>query len=148
MIMSASNSLFFSIIMPTYERPKQIGRCLQALMQLDYPRDRFEAIVVDDGTKTPLDNVLSTFVGQLNLLLLGQKNAALAAARNTGARHAKGDVLVFIDDDWAPVPDYLTRLARRFAVTPHCAIGGRTINALTSNLYATASQIMPIPPDA
>lgn len=140
--MNESRQPLFSVIIPTYNRPERLAACLQALAQSDYPRDRFEVIVVDDGGPQSLDSVVANFKKQFDLKLLHQKNAGPAAARNTGARHAKGDFLVFIDDDCSPAPDYLRRLAARFAMTPDYAIGGRTINVLPANLYSTASQLL------
>jgi cellulose synthase/poly-beta-1,6-N-acetylglucosamine synthase-like glycosyltransferase len=55
---------------------------------------------------------------------------------------ARGEYLAFTDDDCCPAPDWLSRLAARFALTPDRAIGGRTINALPANLYSTASQML------
>lgn len=132
----------FSLIIPTYNRSQQLAACLQSLARLDYPRNRFEVIAVDDGSPQPLEAVAAKFKDQLCLTLLRQKNAGPAAARNAGAAHAKGDYLVFIDDDCKPAPDYLQRLAERLAKTPVCAIGGRTINALSHNPYSTASQLL------
>jgi glycosyltransferase involved in cell wall biosynthesis len=48
----------FFIVVPTYDRPKQLAACLQALGRLDYARESFEVIVVDDGSKTPGEAVL------------------------------------------------------------------------------------------
>jgi GT2 family glycosyltransferase len=133
---------FFSIIIPTYARPGQLATCLQALTCLDYPRYRFEAIVVDDGSENPLKDVVEPFRHQLNVILLSQPNAGPATARNTGASQARGKFLAFTDDDCSPVPDWLKTLAKRFAATPDCAIGGRTLNSLRDNPFSTASQIL------
>lgn len=133
---------FFSIIIPTYNRPERLFICLQSLARLDYPRDRFEVIVVDDGSEMSLENVVETFKEQLDLTLLSQPNAGPATARNAGAKLAKGEFLAFTDDDCTPAPDWLQALAARFAAAPEGAIGGRTVNALSDNLYSTASQIL------
>jgi glycosyltransferase involved in cell wall biosynthesis len=132
---------FFSIVIPTYNRPQSLQSCLQALTQLDYPRDRFEVIVVDDGSSTPLDQGISQFQAQLDLNLIKQQNAGPASARNTGAAKAKGQFLAFTDDDCAPTPDWLRAFARQFTKTPSCLVGGKTINALPNNLYSTAHQL-------
>jgi glycosyltransferase involved in cell wall biosynthesis len=133
---------FFSIIIPTYGRPRKLATCLQSLTRLDYPRDRFGVIVVDDGSETPLESVIAPFRKQLDLMLLMQANSGPAAARNTGAAHAKGEFLAFTDDDCTPASDWLQTLAVRLAGMPDCAIGGRTVNALPDNLYSTASQML------
>jgi len=57
--MKVSLSPFFSVIIPTYQRPLQLATCLQALAKLDYPRERFEVIVVDDGSELPFNYVLA-----------------------------------------------------------------------------------------
>lgn len=133
---------FFSIVIPTYNRPDQLTVCLRACSHLDYPRDRFEVIVVDDGGVTLLEEVVNRFHSLLTLKLLRQENAGPATARNTGARAAKGELLVFTDDDCAPARDWLEVLAAKFKAWPDCAIGGDTRNALTQNLYSMASQLL------
>ena len=57
----------FSIVIPTYSRPGQLRECLLALSALEYPRDRLEVIVVDDGRQTPLDAVVAPFRDDLTL---------------------------------------------------------------------------------
>jgi len=132
----------FSIVIPTYSRPKQLADCLQSIARLDYPRDRFEVIVVDDGSPMPPEDVVDSFRDGLDATLLTHPHAGPAAARNTGAARAKGEFLVFTDDDCTPAPDWLQALAARFARVPDHAIGGRTLNALPDNPYSTASHLL------
>jgi len=131
---------FFSIIIPTYNRLEKLADCLKSVSYLDYPRNRFEVIVIDDGSNASLRPVVACFFDQLNITLLTQANAGPASARNTGARKAMGEFLVFMDDDCTPFPDWLRKLANRFAEIRDHAIGGRTLNALPENPYSTASQ--------
>lgn len=133
---------FMSIVIPTYNRPDQLAICLRACSRLDYPRDRFEVIVIDDGGVTPLDDVVNRFHGLLSLKLLRQENAGPATARNRGAVEAGGEFIAFTDDDCAPAPDWLEALAAQFVASPDCAVGGETANVLTQNLYSTASQLL------
>ncbi|MGH8007293.1 MAG: glycosyltransferase [Candidatus Binatia bacterium] len=132
----------FSIIIPTYARPQQLAACLHSLARLDYPRERFEVIVVDDGSESPPEAVVDSCRDQLDVALIRQPHAGPATARNTGVARAKGELLAFTDDDCAPAPDWLQTLAARFAHTPDRVIGGRTLNALSDNLYSTASQTL------
>jgi len=133
---------FFSVIIPTYARPKQLAVCLEALARLNYPRDRFEVIVVDDGSEAPPEPVVKLFRERLSLTLLAQPNSGPACARNTGAWQAKGEFLAFIDDDCAPAAGWLESLAARLTGTRNTIVGGRTINALPHNLFAATSQLM------
>lgn len=131
---------FFSIVIPTYNRPERLASCLQAIARLDYPGDRFEVIVVDDGSKIPLDSVVEPLKDKIDLKLLRQENAGPAAARNRGAAEARGEFLAFTDDDCQPTTDWLTQFAASFASSPQAMLGGRTINALADNAFSTASQ--------
>lgn len=130
----------FSIVIPTYNRPTQLRACLASLTRLTYPRDRFEVVVVDDGSRVSLEPVVAPFRDALDLRLITQPNGGPAAARNTGAGYARGTFLAFTDDDCAPAPDWLDALATRFAEDADCLIGGRTVNALVDNPFASASQ--------
>lgn len=132
----------FSIIIPTYRRPEALRACVQALSTLDYPRDGFEVIIVDDGGAIPLQPLLDPIAGDLRMKVVWQANAGPAAARNFGASHANGDILVFTDDDCAPASHWLQAFASQFAMTDRALVGGRTINALHRNPYASASQLI------
>ncbi len=132
----------FSIIIPTYDRPRQLASCLYSLARLDYPRDRFEVIVVEDGSRIPLESVTAPLRDRINVKVFAQRHAGPATARNTGAAQARGEFLAFTDDDCEPAPDWLKKMAVHFSTSPDCVIGGRTLNALPHNPYSTASQIL------
>jgi len=133
---------YCSVIVPTYRRPAKLTECLAALACLDYPRDCFEVIVVNDGGNSPLAPLINAFVDRLDITLLIQANAGPAAARNTGVAQARGELLVFTDDDCKPEASWLRHFAERFASNPDRAFGGLTINALRNNPYSIASQLV------
>ncbi len=133
---------FFSVVVPTYNRPDRLMSCLAALAEQDYPRDRIEVVVVDDGSATPIDDIVRSFESRLEVTLLRQQNAGPAAARNAGAQRAKGPWLAFTDDDCMPSPDWLSGFAARLAQSPDAMVGGRSLNALPHNVYSTASQVL------
>jgi GT2 family glycosyltransferase len=128
----------FSIVVPTYRRLERLAVCLRSLETLDYPRDRFEVIVVDDGGNLPLPSLQAP----IDVVLLTQPHAGPATARNTGAARARGTYLAFTDDDCRPDPAWLQAMAARVAQAPDHAIGGRTINALPHNPFSTATQLL------
>ncbi|HMF54808.1 MAG TPA: glycosyltransferase [Pyrinomonadaceae bacterium] len=130
---------FFSIIVPTYERPAQLEICLRALARLDYPLERFEVLIVDDGSANPPGDIVERFRGLLDVRLFSQKNTGPAGARNFGATHARGQFLAFTDDDCEPDAGWLRGFASHLAVTPDRIIGGRTLNALQHNPYSQTS---------
>ena len=132
---------FFSIVVPTYDREEKLACCLKALAGLAYPQDRFEVIVVNDGGTVPR-TVPSSLDRDLEVKLIHQEHRGSAAARNTGAAQARGDLLAFTDDDCEPDPHWLTAMARSLSAWPDNLIGGRTLNALPRNTYSTASQLL------
>jgi glycosyltransferase involved in cell wall biosynthesis len=133
----------FSVIIPTRDRPRELAVCLESLAQQDYPRDRFEVIVVDDASRLPLAATIAAFHDRLNLTVLNQpRSSGPGVARNCGAACAKGEFLAFTDDDCSPAPDWLQQLGARFISMPGHLIGGRVINALTENPYSTASHVI------
>jgi GT2 family glycosyltransferase len=79
---------------------------------------------------------------QLNLTLIPQANAGPATARNTGAKQAQGKFLAFIDDDCTPANNWLQVLETYLIAHANDLIGGCIINALSENIYATASQAL------
>lgn len=132
----------FSIIIPTYNRPEKLKTCLDSLLNLDYPPDNFEIIIVDDGSNQPLDTLIKPYQNQLNLTLIRQENAGPAKARNTGANRAKGEYLAFTDDDCTLDSKWLQSLEKGCLETPNALLGGKIINALPDNPYSTASQVL------
>ncbi|MEE8575423.1 MAG: glycosyltransferase, partial [Thermodesulfobacteriota bacterium] len=133
---------FFSIIIATYNRPEELSICLKAMEGINYPRTRYEVIVIDDGGKFTLDSTVEPFRNSLKLTLLRQENTGCGGARNTGVAKARGDVLAFTDDDCAPDPEWLNEMASEMRANPNRVIGGRVINALTENPYSTTSQLL------
>lgn len=130
----------YSIVVPTRDRPKQLGRCLQAIAALDFPRDRFEVVVVDDGSAFSPEDKVGRFRGEIKLTLVHQENLGPAGARNTGAAHATGDSLVFTDDDCEPEPRWLSAIDAAFRSHDRAMVGGRIVNRLRDNPFSAASQ--------
>ncbi len=128
-----------SVIVPTYNRPKELGRALGALARQKHAS--FEVIVVDDGGRAPVDMLCAGFAPRLRVALIRQENAGPAAARNRGASEARGAILAFTDDDCAPRDDWIANLAAAVEQSKRpLLVGGRTLNALTGNLFSAASQ--------
>lgn len=131
-----------SIVVPTYNRPRQLLRCLRALDALDYPHDQFEVIVVDDGGSYSLAEIIAAFSSRLSLRCVVQQNQGPAVARNVGARLANGRFLAFTDDDCAPSATWLRHLASQLMAEPQKMVGGYTKNALHRNPFSITSQLL------
>lgn len=131
-----------SVIVPTRNRPERLRRCLAALAAQTYPRSAYEVIVIDDGSDRPLDDVVEPFRTSAAVTLVRQANTGPAMARNAAASRASGELLAFSDDDCEPDAAWVGSLWARHQRAPEAMIGGRTVNALASNAYAEASQLL------
>ena len=100
-----------SIIIPTYNEEGVILECLESLSKQTY-RD-IEVIVVDDGSVDKTLSVLSKLkVKSEKLKVIKQKHKGPGAARNLGAKHAKGEILVFVDADMTFDPNFIDKLVK------------------------------------
>ena len=100
-----------SIIIPTFNGASRIGNCLDALLPQITGRDA-EILVVNDGST---DNTAGVVENYPQVRLITQANAGPAAARNLGAREARGAILLFTDDDCVPMPDWLDAMLAPFS---------------------------------
>lgn len=129
----------FSIIIPTYNRPAALKACLESLLALEYPRELFEVIVVNDGG-VELTAVISPLQPQLTLRLFNLPHGGPAKARNLGAQQARHQIIAFTDDDCRPAPDWLNRLADGLAQLNCEAVGGRAVTPVSHKVAEQAWQ--------
>jgi glycosyltransferase involved in cell wall biosynthesis len=95
----------FSVIIPTYNRADVLEKCLIALSNQEFPSERFEVIVCDDGSIDNTSDIVRNLKVQYKLLYLKQENRGPAAARNMGIRRSTGKYLLIINDDAILEPD-------------------------------------------
>lgn len=91
-----SNDILVSIVVPTYNRATLIAKTLKSLIEL--PNDCYEIIIVDDGSTDNTEQVVAPFLGD-RISYYKKENAERAAARNYGAKIAKGSYVNFFDSD-------------------------------------------------
>ncbi len=118
-----------SVIICTYNRVHYIEKVLDALRKEDF-KD-YEVLLVDnnstDGTLQTVQNYAKANA-DFPLRVICESRQGLSWARNTGIRHAVGDILAFLDDDAIPRKGYLEELAVGLKAYPDaCGFGGRII---------------------
>ena len=96
-----------SVIIPTYNRRDSVERALLALARQTLPPERYETIVVIDGSEDGTRELVGAFKAPYALHCLWQANAGRAAAINAGSRAARGAILALLDDDMEAAPQYL-----------------------------------------
>ena len=117
--------LTISVVIPSYRRPKDLARCLDALKKQKRPADEIFVVVRDTDTET------WTFVQTLNPEFLPLRTAPVSvsgvvAAMNAGMDAACGDIIAFTDDDAAPHTDWLERIEAHFLSDTNIGgVGGR-----------------------
>ena len=109
-----------SIIIPALNEEEMIGLCLESLTHLAFARDRFEVLVVDNGSRDRTLAIAESFKDRLNLKTLQQAGVRISALRNLGARAASGDIVAFLDADCLAPTDWLDRI---YALTPRESAG-------------------------
>lgn len=119
-----------SVVIPTYKRNKLLKNCLQKLQEQSFPKQRFEIVVVSDGH----DSACAKMIASLNkekeegveirYFQLAEKNGP-AAARNTGWKNARGQLIVFTDDDCLPLPEFISTYWNEWQTDPKPLIAFR-----------------------
>lgn len=101
----------FSVVIPTYRRRERTVRHVAALAEQTFAD--FEAVVVDDGSGDGTAAALRALETPFPLAVIEQENQGAAQARNVGARAARGEILLFLDDDMEAAPALLAEHDRR-----------------------------------
>jgi GT2 family glycosyltransferase len=104
-----------SVIIPTYNRCRSLERALQSVMQLDFPREQFEVVIVDNNSSDDTPRVSSNFsIAGIPLKYVKETRLSFTVARHTGAETASGAILSYIDDDVIVSPGWLTAIVATF----------------------------------
>jgi len=114
-----------TVIVPTYRRPKDLSRCLEALKKQTRPADELLVVVRDTDAETWI--FLETFTSEtLPLRTVTVSAPGAIAAMNAGLDAASGEIVSFTDDDAAPHTDWLARIEPHFLSDSRVGgVGGR-----------------------
>jgi glycosyltransferase involved in cell wall biosynthesis len=117
---------FVSVIIPVRNEAGFIGRCLQAIAAQDYPKDRFETIVLDGGSTDSTEDEVRVTAEAAGLTIFYAPNPrhTTAAGFNLGLTLAHGDVIVRLDGHSKPTNDFLSASVRVLQATGADAVGG------------------------
>lgn len=115
-----------SVVIPTRNRAGLVADAVTSLRALSYPDEKYEIVVVDDGSTDKTRAALEGFLdGQLPLVrYVRQTPQGLNAARNHGLREARGEWVVFVDDDVALPSEWLSAYADAFHRYPDVQVFG------------------------
>lgn len=115
---SGSRELPLSVVICTYNRAGLLEMTLDSLLNQTMDRDKYEIVVIDDGSSDDTKKCVESFAGRLPLRYFYQKNSGLAAAKNHGIFAAGGEILFFMDDDDIAAPMLLEEHLRTHSRYP------------------------------
>lgn len=117
------DNLFFSFVIPVYNRPDEIEELLESLM---FQNDKgFEVMVVEDGSTIKCDSICEEYKNQgLNLHYIYKGNEGRSIARNVGMENAHGNYFLFVDSDCVIPPDYVRTVRQELHKKPLDCFGG------------------------
>ncbi|MDH7564697.1 MAG: glycosyltransferase family 2 protein [Candidatus Bathyarchaeota archaeon] len=121
---------FVSIVIPARNEERVIGRLLQRINELTYPKERVEIIAVDDGSSDGTGTIMENFAktdSRLKVIHQNQEESGRgkASALNAALRHVNGEIVVCFDADYYPQRDILERLLNGFSDPEVGVVQGR-----------------------
>lgn len=107
---------FVSVVIPTHNRPQQVIALVHSILASDYPSTHYEIIIVDNApSSNATAQVIEQYYGDSSQVrYLREDRAGSANARNCGLVHARGEIVVFADDDELVDEHWLTEMVRGF----------------------------------
>tara|TARA_R110002072_G_scaffold40056_1_gene114090 strand:+ start:437 stop:1396 length:960 start_codon:yes stop_codon:yes gene_type:complete len=115
--------LNFSIIIPLYNRPKEIDELLESLTKQDFSDD-FEVLIIEDGSTEKCEAIIEKYSNELNLKYFFKENSGAGASRNFGMQKASGNYFIILDSDVIVPTQYLSEVKKTLEIYYTDAFGG------------------------
>ena len=115
--------MFFSLIIPVFNRPDEINELLESLVVSDFKED-FEIVVVEDGSTIPCKGIVDSYQNKLNITYFVKPNSGPGDSRNFGMRNAKGHYFIIFDSDCIVPKQYLTEVSKALEANYVDCFGG------------------------
>ena len=115
--------MFFSVIIPVYNRPDEIKELLESLLVSNYDKE-YEIVIVEDGSTVTCSNEIENFKGKLNISYYFKENSGPGDSRNFGMKKSKGDYFIIFDSDCIIPKDYLTEVENELTANYVDCFGG------------------------
>jgi len=121
-----------SIVVTVYNAERTIKQCLDSVMKLDYPKDRLDVVVIDDGST---DNS-ADIVKKYPVRLVQKPHGGYPSAMNNGIKVTNGDVIFIIDSDAYVEKDWLEKALKEFSDPKVGIVSGYVASAPTRSFWA------------
>jgi cellulose synthase/poly-beta-1,6-N-acetylglucosamine synthase-like glycosyltransferase len=136
--MQVMNSRYVSVIVPTYEDWDLLVHCVNALSNQSYPKERFEVIIINNNAPQATPKNLSF---PDNFKLIAEEKPGSYAARNTGLRVAKGEIIGFTDADCIPHKDWIKNAVDYFEENKSCSRIAGNISVFCESRKPTKAEL-------
>lgn len=116
----SSSQLFVSVIVATRDEEASIGKCIRSLLNQDYPKDKYEIIVVNDRSKDQTDKIIKELqdfhanIVYVNITKESTKMAGKQNALDVGLKRAKGSIIMTTDADCIAKPSWIKSMVNYF----------------------------------
>ena len=115
--------MYFSIIIPVYNRPEEIKELIESLLISDYSKE-FEIVIVEDGSSITCEKEVEEFKNKLNISYHFKENTGPGDSRNYGMKVAKGDYFIIFDSDCIIPKQYLSEVEKELTANYVDCFGG------------------------
>ena len=115
--------MYFSIIIPVYNRPEEIEELLESLTHIDF-KGNYEVVIIEDGSKIPCEHVIQKYNDKLNISYYLKYNSGPGDSRNFGMNLAKGNYFIIFDSDCIIPNNYLSLVANELNQDYVACFGG------------------------
>jgi glycosyltransferase involved in cell wall biosynthesis len=123
------NLPFVSIVISFHNEEQYIGACLKSLLSLNYPKDLYEIILVNDGSKDGSEKIIKEIIEEANhsvpIILLAQEDKGPSAGRNLGVKASKGEIIAFTDPDCIVDKEWLNQHIKHYQDSTIGGVEGR-----------------------
>ena len=113
----------FSIIIPVFNRPKEIDELLESLTKQDF-LDDFDVLIIEDGSTNKSDAIVEKYKNQLNIKYFFKENSGAGASRNFGMQKASGNYFIILDSDVLVPEQYVSEVKKALETNFTDAFGG------------------------
>jgi len=121
-----------SILIPARDEERVIGRLLQRMVELTYPKEKLQVIIIDDASSDSTGRIADEYSSRHRFIEVLHRDKrdggkGKATAMNAGFKHATGEIILCFDADYYPQKDIVEKLAKEFADPTVGAVQGRVV---------------------
>jgi glycosyltransferase involved in cell wall biosynthesis len=115
--------MFFSLIIPVYNRPEEVDELLESVSQIDF-YEKFEIVIIEDGSSIRCEEVIRKYEDKLEISYYYKENSGPGDSRNYGMKEAKGDYFIIFDSDCIIPKNYLNEVDKALKASYVDCFGG------------------------